>query len=762
MEKSTLHPVKGRGDGMEARSLLDDLHVPDDEILGDPEVCIAVLDGPVDLTHPCFAGADLTRLDTLVQEPAGQGPMSLHGTHVASLLFGQPGSPVVGMAPRCRGLILTVFRDDEEGRVSQLDLARAIEQAVQEGAHVVNISGGQRSTHGQPEPILAQALRRCDESGVLVVAAVGNDGCEGLQIPAAMPSVLAVGATDATGEPLASNNWSTTGDRRVVLAPGELIDGAAPGGGRRALTGSSFATPVVAGLAALLLADQLRSGQVPTPVEVGQAILGAASPCHPSGATGDTEHITCNLNVARTYHWITKGRKPAVSSIDPALLPQGAQQMQSDAPRLGVGAVHAAAGNEPAASSDSGPAGEGVVAAGEPADAPAKAADAVEAGAVQQVAGTAANPGADASGIQASSSQRPVHADPNPGVQAASGCGCGSQGQGSLVFAIGAIGYDFRTEARRDSMRSLMHQVPGPRVPGTDVPAFYPPNPYDPLQLSAYLKQNPWDSDKVTWTLNMERTPIYALEAETPVGMAWGESIAPAGWDRSKTKVDELAGMFESLASFPPVSHVYKMFRDALVGQVLPNDDDNFVSRVSIPGVLTNRTVRLFSGQIVPVVEVKSRGIFTWHEKALVDAAVSAALADPRVAGQDTMDEATLRQTVAALMDKVYYQFRNLGQAPADRALNFAGTNAFQLSSTIAQGLLSGLYVPGPQANFYALGGITVAKSLYDRIDSDCWDVSINFFDPENDHRANVTYLFTIDVSDDYPVSLAPAHRFLN
>ena len=125
------------------------------------------------------------------------------------------------------------------------------------------------------------------------------------------------------------------------------------------------------------------------------------------------------------------------------------------------------------------------------------------------------------------------------------------------------------------------------------------------------------------------------------------------------------------------------------------------------------------------------------------------------------MDEDTLRQNVRALLDKVYYQFRNLGQAPGDRALNYAGTNAFQLSSTIAEGLLSGLYVPGKEANFYTLDTIRVAKSLYDRIDSDCWDVTVNFFDPENDRRANVTYLFTIDVSDDLPVSLAPVHRFL-
>ena len=70
--------------------------------LGDPEVCVAILDGPVDISHPCFQGANLTRLDTLVSDAAGDGAMSAHGTHITSLIFGQPGGPVRGIAPRCR------------------------------------------------------------------------------------------------------------------------------------------------------------------------------------------------------------------------------------------------------------------------------------------------------------------------------------------------------------------------------------------------------------------------------------------------------------------------------------------------------------------------------------------------------------------------------------------------------------------------------------------------------------------------------------
>jgi hypothetical protein len=121
-----------------------------------------------------------------------------------------------------------------------------------------------------------------------------------------------------------------------------------------------------------------------------------------------------------------------------------------------------------------------------------------------------------------------------------------------------------------------------------------------------------------------------------------------------------------------------------------------------------------------------------------------------------------LRQNIRAFLDKIYFQFRNLGQTSPDRALNYAATNAFLFTNEIRQGLLSGTYVPGTNSGLFTLDTITVAKSPYCRMDSDCWDVVVTFFDPENDRRAGVSYLFTIDVSDELPVSLAPTHRFLN
>ncbi|MHC5718697.1 MAG: cyanobactin maturation protease PatG family protein, partial [Nostoc sp.] len=84
------------------------------------------------------------------------------------------------------------------------------------------------------------------------------------------------------------------------------------------------------------------------------------------------------------------------------------------------------------------------------------------------------------------------------------------------------------------------------------------------------------------------------------------------------------------------------------------------------------------------------------------------------------------------------------GTTSQDRALNFAATNAFQAASTFAEAVATGM----------ELDSITVEKSPFCRLDSDCWDVKLKFFDPENSRRAKKVFRFTIDVSDLIPVTL--------
>ena len=696
-------------------------------MLGEPEVCVAVLDGPVDLSHPCFAGANIRRLDTLVQDPAGQGRMSVHGTHVASLIFGQPGSPVVGIAPGCKGLIVPVFREFEEGRLSQLDLARAIEQSVLEGAHVINISGGERSQDGQPDPLLKRALQLCDENNVLVVAAAGNDGCACLHVPAAVPSVLPVGALGRNGEPLESSNWGEGYRSHGVLAPGEEIMGAVPGGGTLSLTGTSFATPIVSGAAALLLSIQHRAHNRIDPRAAARAILDTAHPCNPRDAPECGRYLAGILDVPRAYAYNESEGKTAMTDLAATQIPSQAVEVASGQTSLSAagtpeGGVRAASAGLPAGAAaaesvletaDAGVMTSAVPAvAGGSAESVLETADAgVMTSAVPAVAGGSGAPSADRNG---------------KGVTSSGDCNCqgtaaatvGAAVTPSYVYALGTVSFDFGTEARRDTFRQSMPEVERRE---NDTIVLVSPNPYDVFQLSDYLNSRPSESTKLIWTLNLDLTPIYALEAE----VAYPEDV-------------------------------YGTLRGALRREALPSDNPNFVSRLSIPGVMTNRTVRLFSGQVVPVVMVQPRGLFEWAEPSLVKSVV-----DTLRPGHEDMDEDRLSRLVRIFLDKVYFQCRNLGRSSADRALNFAATNAFQFASGILNGILSGKLVPGGDDSLYALDSITVKQSPYCRMDSDCQDVLITWFDPENERRARSVFQFTIDVSDELPVSLAPAHQYL-
>jgi len=207
-------------------TLLPELQSLWGESLGDSRITVAILDGLVDQSHPCFNGANLTRLQTLVSGVADQGSASQHGTHVTSVIFGQHGSFVRGIAPRCRGLIVPVFTNGSQGGISpcsQIDLARAITQAVEQGANVINISGGQLAASAESDKLLANAVRLCADNNVLIVAAAGNDGCECLHVPAALESVLAVGAMDSAGNPIGFSNWGEAYRSQGILAPGENI-----------------------------------------------------------------------------------------------------------------------------------------------------------------------------------------------------------------------------------------------------------------------------------------------------------------------------------------------------------------------------------------------------------------------------------------------------------------------------------------------------------------------------------------------------------
>jgi len=278
-------------------------------------------------------------------------------------------------------------------------------------------------------------------------------------------------------------------------------------------------------------------------------------------------------------------------------------------------------------------------------------------------------------------------------------------------------------------MPSVLRQGAGPD--GSDI--FVDANPYDVFQLYDYLEGAPGDpnpqphryeSTSVIWTLMQDQVPLYAIKAEP----YYADSV-------------------------------YDVLRTAVRNQALPPDAEDYVARVSVPALKTDSTVRLFSGQVVPVIVAQRRGMYSWNESRLIGEVIGSLREGD---DQLTFDEPTVRMTLRAFLDRVYFECRNLGQDPRDRALNFTVTNAYQFGAQIARGLLTGrMNVPGAQEFIYTLDTIEVVKSPYCRIGSDCWDVRIKWFNPNNNLSAKSVFQLTIDVNDVLPVSLAPVHEFL-
>ena len=145
------------------------------------------------------------------------------------------------------------------------------------------------------------------------------------------------------------------------------------------------------------------------------------------------------------------------------------------------------------------------------------------------------------------------------------------------------------------------------------------------------------------------------------------------------------------------------------------------------------------AGQTVPVIVPVVRGMYNWTTTALVASILGA---EP---------PAEQRESLQNFLDRVYYEFKNLGVKPEDRAMNYAGTNLFQAREVFEQA----------SAQSLQLEAIEVAPSKVCRPESECYDVRLRFFDPTAVlTKARRIFLYTVDVSDVIPVSIGKVRNW--
>jgi thermitase len=253
-----------------------DIDAPEawDLYTGSGNIVIAVIDSGVDLNHPdlqakIVGGYDYVNGDSSANDDFG------HGTHVAGIAAASTnnGIGIAGVSWGAKIMPLKVL--NAFGNGSTFDLAQAIKDAADNGAKVINMSLGGSCGSGWPN--VETAVNYALSKGVVLVAASGNNSSTPVLCPAAINGVMAVGATNADDQ---RASYSTYGAALDVAAPGDAIYSTYPGGGYTTMSGTSMATPHVAGLAALLwsYAPALSNSQVRNIIEMSADDLIPSSP----------------------------------------------------------------------------------------------------------------------------------------------------------------------------------------------------------------------------------------------------------------------------------------------------------------------------------------------------------------------------------------------------------------------------------------------------------------------------------------------------
>lgn len=234
-------------------------------------VKVAVLDTGIDLDHPDLQ-ANITGGKNTISPGKTPDDDNGHGTHVAGIIAGVDNAiGVIGVAPGASLYAVKVLNRQGSGFTS--DIIEGIQWSISAGVNVINMSFGTPSD----SQALHDALISAYNSGIVLVAAAGNSGPGDNTVlyPGAYSEVIAVSATDSSD---AIASWSSRGPQVELAAPGVNISSTYKGGGYKTLSGTSMASPHVAGVAVLVIA----SG-VTDPAQVRARLQGTADDL---GSTG--------------------------------------------------------------------------------------------------------------------------------------------------------------------------------------------------------------------------------------------------------------------------------------------------------------------------------------------------------------------------------------------------------------------------------------------------------------------------------------------
>jgi subtilisin len=243
-----------------------------------------------------------------------------HGTHVAGTIAGENNNfGVTGVAYDAKIMPVKVLGNDGSGSYSAI--AKGIRYAVDRGANVINLSLG----GDYPNSTLESAIEYADSKNVTVVMAAGNNGDPAPAYPAryANKHGIAVGAVDKNKNMASYSDRAGSDTISYVTAPGSSIYSTVPGDKYATYSGTSMASPHVAGVAALMLSanPNLTSAQIRQMItETAGNSLETTSTSSFSGSYTNENYRNSNFSVSYPTESNIPQYRDNMSEIEPKLL----------------------------------------------------------------------------------------------------------------------------------------------------------------------------------------------------------------------------------------------------------------------------------------------------------------------------------------------------------------------------------------------------------------------------------------------------------
>jgi len=213
---------------------------------------VAILDTGVDFRHPDLQGR-IGSIADFAKSAYGGNDKQGHGTHCAGIVAANNnGKGMIGVAPEAELYCAKVLSDNGAGSFESI--IQGLQWAIDKKVHIISMSIGSEI---EPPQEFYDAIKAAHAAGIVMVAATGNQN-KGINWPALYNEVIAISAMNRNHERASFSNYGT---KNEIMAPGVDILSCYKEGGYARLSGTSMATPIVAGCIALYLGYLLKQGQ---------------------------------------------------------------------------------------------------------------------------------------------------------------------------------------------------------------------------------------------------------------------------------------------------------------------------------------------------------------------------------------------------------------------------------------------------------------------------------------------------------------------